>query len=97
MLLHFLPKVFQFFGKGIDWTTENESFFDDKYIPIKPAQGTLLYMHARALNAKNIVEYGMSFGISTIYPAKAAKDNGGKVITTESLARKIKTAKQNFE
>lgn len=84
-------------GKGIDWKTEKESFYDDKYIPIVPEQGTFLYMQARALNAKNILEFGTSYGISTLYLAKAAKDNGGKVITTEYLPHKAKVARQNFK
>jgi len=96
LFLHFLPQVFKLFGKGIDWKTENESFYDDKYVPIHPAQGTFLYMQARALNAKNILEFGTSYGISTIYLAKAAKENGGKVITTEYLPHKVKAARQNI-
>lgn len=97
MVFHFLPKAFKLLGKGIDWKTENEKFYDDKYVPIVPAQGTFLYMQARALNAKNILEFGTSYGISTIYLAKAAKDNGGKVITTEYLAHKAKSARKNLE
>jgi predicted O-methyltransferase YrrM len=97
MVFHFLPKAFKMFGKGIDWKTEKESFYDDKYIPILPYQGTFLYMQARALNVKNIVEFGTSFGISTIYLAKAAKDNGGTVISTEYMPRKVKVARQNIE
>lgn len=94
---HFLPKTFKLLGKGIDWKTENAAFYDDKYVPIHPAQGSFLYMQARALNAKNILEFGTSYGISTIYLAKAARDNGGKVITTEYLPQKAKIAQQNFE
>jgi predicted O-methyltransferase YrrM len=98
VIWHLLPKVFKMFGKGVDWKLEkNVSFYDDKYIPIVPQQGTFLYMQARALNAKSILEFGTSYGISTIYLAKAAKDNGGKVITTEYLAHKVKVAKENFE
>ncbi|GET45037.1 O-methyltransferase [Capnocytophaga felis] len=96
ILWHFLPKIFQLLGKGIDWKTENESFYDGKYIPIHPHQGTFLYMQARALNAKSILEFGTSYGISTIYLAKAAKENGGKVITTEYLPEKVKKAKENI-
>lgn len=96
LILHFLPNVFKLYGKGIDWKTENESFYDDKYIPIHPAQGTFLYMQARALNARTILEFGTSYGISTIYLAKAAKDNGGKVISTEQLPHKVKAARQNI-
>jgi len=97
MVFHFLPKVFKLLGKGIDWKTENEKFYDDKYIPIVPAQGTFLYMQARALNAKNILEFGTSYGISTIYLAKAARDNDGRVITTEYLPHKAEAARKNLE
>jgi len=96
MVFHFLPKAFKLLGKGIDWKTENESFYDDKYIPIVPAQGTFLYMQARALNAQNILEFGTSYGISTIYLGKAAKDNGGKVVSTEYLSHKVKEARKNM-
>ncbi len=97
MVFHFLPKVHKLLGKGIDWKTENESFYDDKYIPIVPAQGTFLYMQARALNAKNILEFGTSYGISSIYLGKAAKDNGGKLISTEYLPHKVKMAREHIK
>jgi predicted O-methyltransferase YrrM len=54
------------------------------YIPVSPEQGRLLYLTARTLGARRIVEYGTSFGISTIYLAAAAKDNGGgRVVGSE--------------
>ncbi len=96
MLIHFLPKIFKLIGKGIDWKTEDDAFYTDKYIPIHPAQGTFLYMQARALGAKNILEFGTSYGISTIYLAKAAKENGGKVISTEYLPHKVAAARRNI-
>src|SRR5690606_16031498 len=96
MVFHFLPKAFKLYGKGIDWKTEDERFYDDKYIPILPYQGTFLYMQARALGAKNILEFGTSYGISTIYLGKAAKDNGGRVISTEYLSHKVKVAREHI-
>ncbi len=39
----------------------------------------LLYMLARGSRARNIVEFGTSFGISTLYLAAALRDNGGDV------------------
>ena len=81
MFLHFLPKIHQLLGKGIDWRTEDEDFYADKYIPITPQQGEFLYMQALASGARNIVEFGTSYGISTLYLAAAAKRNGGRVIT----------------
>src|ERR1700752_1573786 len=41
----------------------------DLYIPLSPPQGKLLYLTARALDAKRIVEFGTSFGVSTLYAA----------------------------
>lgn len=97
LLWHFLPKAHKMLSqKGADWKGENESFYDDKYIPIEPAQGQFLYMQARAIKAKNILEFGTSYGISTIYLAKAAKDNGGRVISTEYLPHKVRAAKQHI-
>ncbi len=54
------------------------------YIPVSPEQGRLLYLTARALGARRVVEYGTSFGISTLYLAAAVKDNGGgRVVGSE--------------
>lgn len=98
LIWHFLPKAYRLLSKkGAEWKGENESFYDDKYIPIHPAQGDYLYLQARAINAKTIFEFGTSYGISTIYLAKAAKDNGGKVITTEYLPHKVAAARKNLE
>jgi len=97
MFFHFLPKIFKLLGKGLDWTGENESFYEDKYIPIAPQQGKFLYMQALASGAKNIVEFGTSYGISTLYLAAAAKCNGGRVITCEYLPHKVAAARKNFQ
>lgn len=97
MIPHFLPKIFKLLGKGIDWKTEDPAYYNDKYIPIIPSQGSFLYMQARALKAKNIFEFGTSFGISTIYLGAAAKANGGKVISTEYLPHKVQIARKNID
>ena len=56
----------------------------DVYIPVSREQGQLLYLTARAIDARRVVEYGTSFGISTLYLAAAVRDNGGgRVIGTE--------------
>ena len=67
-----------------------------EYLAIDENFGKFLYMSARMMKAKVIVEFGTSFGLSTIYLAQALKDNGGgKLITTEYEAEKIKVAKAN--
>jgi predicted O-methyltransferase YrrM len=67
------------------------------YMPVTPEAGRLLYSFVRAACPTTIVEFGMSFGISTIHLASAARDNGsGQVVTTELSATKIAAAKHTF-
>jgi predicted O-methyltransferase YrrM len=68
----------------------------EAFMPINKEQGELLYSLALASKAKNIVEFGSSFGVGTIYLASAAKDNGGKVISTEIETSKCKRALNNL-
>ncbi|WP_423762069.1 O-methyltransferase [Burkholderia sp. NLJ2] len=59
--------------------------------------GTLLYMLARSSGARAIVEFGMSFGISTLHLAAALRDNGGgRLITSEFEASKVARARENL-
>ena len=69
----------------------------EAYISVSKEQGEYIYNLLINEKAKNIVEFGTSFGISTIYLAAAAKKNNGKVITSELLASKCKIALQNFK
>ena len=70
-------------------------FLKDAYIPVDPDQGKFLYVTARVLNAKRIVEFGTSLGISTIYLAAAARATGGNVIGTELVPEKVNAARAN--
>lgn len=72
------------------------SFFHDLYIPISREQGAMLYLLARAIAARRIVEFGSSFGISTIYLAAAARENGGEVIGSELEPSKHERAMKNI-
>jgi len=59
--------------------------------------GLLLYMLARSGGARTIVEFGTSFGISTLYLAAALRDNGGGVlITSEFEPSKVARARDNL-
>ncbi len=71
--------------------------FKDAYIAISKGQGQYIYDLLLKRQSKYIVEFGTSFGISTLYLGAAAKKNGGKVITTELLPEKCRVAEQNFE
>jgi predicted O-methyltransferase YrrM len=80
---------------GKNLFTALEPHFKNAYIPVDPNQGKLLYVTARAITAKTIVEFGTSFAISTIYLAAAARANGGRVIGTEMEPTKVKAARAN--
>jgi len=59
--------------------------------------GRFLYMCARARKAKRIVEFGTSFGISTIHLACALRDGGGgHLIGTELEPTKAQRARENL-
>lgn len=66
------------------------------YIPVSPEVGRLLYLTALACGAKRVVEFGTSFGISTIYLAAAMREAGGKVFGTEIEPHKIAAARANI-
>jgi predicted O-methyltransferase YrrM len=60
--------------------------------------GALLYMLARSSGARTIVEFGTSFGISTLHLAAALRDNGGgHLITSEFEPSKAARAKANLK
>ncbi len=70
----------------------------DYHLAVSRETATLLYMLARSAKATSIVEFGMSFGISTLHLAAALEDNGGgRVITTEFEQSKVAHARANFE
>lgn len=67
------------------------------YMAVSREFGNLIYSVARTARAQTIVEFGTSFGISTIFLASALRDNGGgKVITTEFDPEKAARAKKNL-
>jgi len=71
--------------------------FENAYLPISKEQGQTLQQLIIDNNCKSIVEFGTSFGISTIYLADAARHTGGKVISTELIKSKAEKAIQNIE
>lgn len=76
---------------------ERVELFQGIYVPVAPDAGRLLYSLVRAAKPKTIVEYGMSFGISTLHSAAAVRDNGfGRIVTTEMSTAKIATARATF-
>jgi predicted O-methyltransferase YrrM len=98
LIRHYLPKVPALaMGRPIGVSADMD-FYDDKLLPIETAQGELLYLLARAKGARRAVEFGTSFGVSTIYLAAALRDAGaeGRVIGTEFVPAKAAAARSNI-
>lgn len=72
---------------------ERADALESVYMPVSRRGGELLYTLARAAKPRTVVEFGTSYGISTLYLAAAAADNGhGHVYGTEMSATKVKAA-----
>jgi predicted O-methyltransferase YrrM len=75
----------------------NEKYVRDKLIPIDRGQGWLIYMLCRGVQARRVVEFGTSYGVSTLYLAAAMRDQGGGlVIGTEIEPEKARHARGHF-
>jgi predicted O-methyltransferase YrrM len=69
----------------------------DLPLAVSREAGALLYMLARSSNARTIIEFGTSFGISTLHLAAALRDNGGgRLITSEFEPSKAARARDNL-
>src|SRR5215475_4437823 len=76
---------------------ERLAMLDGAFIPVDADAGRFLYALVRGAMPGKVVEFGTSFGISTIYMAAAVQDRGeGSVITTELHSGKAETASRHF-
>ena len=67
------------------------------FLAVSRETGRLLYLLARARRAQSIVEFGTSFGISTLFLAAALRDNGGgKLVGSEFEPEKAARARQHL-
>jgi predicted O-methyltransferase YrrM len=81
-------------------TDYGELYWRMKDLPLAVSRetGALLYMLARSSGARTIVEFGTSFGISTLHLAAALRDNGGgRLITSEFEPSKAARARDNLK
>ncbi len=80
--------------------TEYKAFYGlakGAYLAIAPDTGKLLYLLARTSRAQTVIEFGTSFGLSTLYLAAAVRDNGGgRVLSAELEPSKAARARENF-
>lgn len=85
-LMHSKTEYLDFYGR-----------LKDLWIPVSRETGRLLYMLARGCAARTVLEFGTSFGISTLHLAAALRDNGGgRLITTEFEPSKIARARRHL-
>jgi predicted O-methyltransferase YrrM len=69
----------------------------DFHLAVSRETATLLYVLARSCRASSIVEFGTSFGVSTLHLAAALRDNGGgRLIGTEFEPGKVAQARKNI-
>jgi predicted O-methyltransferase YrrM len=97
-------------GDGVRWTERRQRQSEqpvptgpdplirmgDLYIAVSREEGEFLYFLARACHARKMVEFGASYGISTLYLGAAARDNGGHLLTTEVHPQKCAVASANI-
>ena len=71
--------------------------YTNNFLNVSADFGRFLYMCARARKAKRIVEFGTSFGVSTIHLACALRDGGGgHLIGSELEPTKARRARENL-
>ena len=81
---------------------EDMAFVRDKFVALDPEKCDLCYMLCRSIRARRVVEFGTSFGVSTIYLAAAVRDTvreergEGIVIGTEIEPTKARVANANL-
>ena len=69
----------------------------ETHLAVSRETASFLYVLARSIGARSIVEFGTSFGISTLHLAAALRDlGGGKLITTEFEPSKVHRARANL-
>jgi predicted O-methyltransferase YrrM len=67
-------------------TAQERAFLlKDALLPVSRDAGRFLYGVVRSTAAKRVIEFGTSFGISTIYFAAALRDNGGGIVIGSEL------------
>ncbi|KAH7134066.1 S-adenosyl-L-methionine-dependent methyltransferase [Dactylonectria macrodidyma] len=94
---------------GTTWTPAADAHMRDKFVALEQDKCQFMYLLARSLGARNVVEAGTSFGVSTIYLALAVGQNvaneraatgkpvSGKVIATEKEPTKAERARDHWK
>lgn len=103
----YFSRLMRFYITGKPWASEADNHMRDKFVALEEDKCQLMYLLARSTGARNIVEAGTSFGVSTIYLALAVGQNvaaekaagrsvTGKVIGTEKEPTKADRARKHW-
>lgn len=85
-LMHSKTEYLQFYSR-----------LKELWLPVSRETGALLYLLARSTRAQNVVEFGTSFGISTLFLAAALRENGGgRLISSEFEPSKVVRAREHL-
>ncbi|KAG6040282.1 hypothetical protein E4U41_001069 [Claviceps citrina] len=108
-ILFYVKRLVAFYLWGSTWSASSDDHMRDKFVSLERDKCQLLYLLARASGARNVVEAGTSFGVSTIYLALAVGQNvadgrrasgqalTGKVVATEKEASKAARARLHWK
>lgn len=108
-IFFYLKRIVAFYLYRSEWSAAADDHMRDKFVSLEQDKCQLMYLLARTSGARNIVEAGTSFGVSTIYLALAVGQNvadarvatgnavTGKVIATEQEPSKAARARDHWK
>jgi predicted O-methyltransferase YrrM len=108
----YLTRIAKHLLFGSVWTPADDAHMRDKFVALEPDKCQFMYLLARSIGARHIVEAGTSFGVSTVYLALAVGQNvadarlaagsgaaapvSGKVVATEKEPSKAEKARAHW-
>ncbi|EWY79947.1 hypothetical protein FOCG_17863 [Fusarium oxysporum f. sp. radicis-lycopersici 26381] len=108
-IFFYLKMLVGYYIWNTGWSQASDDHMRDKFVSLEEDKCQFMYLLARSMGAKNIIEAGTSFGVSTIYLALAVGQNvadarattgtsvTGKVIATEKEPTKIARARDYWK
>lgn len=108
-IIFYVNRLVSYYIWGNTWSATADAHMLNKFVALEEDKCQFMYLLARSIGAKNIVEAGTSFGVSTIYLALAVGQNvadlrastgqavTGKVIGTEKEPVKAARARDHWK
>ncbi|KAK7425757.1 hypothetical protein QQZ08_007732 [Neonectria magnoliae] len=105
----YIRRLASYYIWGAAWSPASDDHMRDKFISLEEDKCQFMYLLARSVGARNVIEAGTSFGVSTTYLALAVGQNvagvraatgepaTGKVIGTEKEPSKAARARDHWK